>query len=211
MAVVHSTDKSADSRRRILEAARVEIEEKGILGLRVQDVARNAGVSVPLIYKYFGDRDGLLADVLSQMFIDCSTKHLAPAAEILSSNGGSVTVDQLIQMLLLPQQEQAVRDRQLIIQMLAAAVEIPALAKRLAETQTTIHSQLNVFIADTFNTLGLDDLVPVAALSVLIQAAGLGQIYNDMLGNHAVGVDEMARLLRVLLDAVVEKHSPGRP
>lgn len=210
MAIIHSTDKSADSRRRILQAARVEIENKGILGLRVQDVAKNAGVSVPLIYKYFGDRDGLLADVLAQMFIDCSVQHLAPAAEILSANDGHVTVDKLIQILLLPQTPESKRDRELTVQMLAAAAEIPVLAERLAETEREIHSQLNVFIAETFNKLGLDDSVPVAALSMLIQAASLGQIFNDMLGEREVAVEEMASLLRVLVGAVVEKHTPSR-
>ena len=211
MANVHATEKSAESRRRILQAAQVEIEGKGILGLRVQDVARNAGVSVPLIYKYFGDRDGLLAEVLAQMFIDCSVRHLGPAGEILGSGDGPVTVDQLVEMLLLPQDEASRRDRELTIQMFAAAAEIPGLAQRLAETEREIHSQLNVFIADTFNKLGLDDLVPVAALSMLIQAASLGQVLNDILGDQKVAVDEMGSLLRVLIEAVVEKHSPRRP
>ena len=210
MAIIHSTDKSADSRRRILQAARVEIENKGILGLRVQDVAKNAGVSVPLIYKYFGDRDGLLADVLAQMFNDCSVRHLGPAGEILSAHEGELTVDKLIAALLLPQDSESKRDRELTVQMLAASAEIPALAKRLAETEREIHSQLNVFIADTFNKLGLDDRVPVRALSMLIQAATLGQIFNDMLGDNEVEVDEMASLLRVLVEAVVEKHTPPR-
>ena len=210
MAIIHSTDKSADSRRRILQAARVEIENKGILGLRVQDVAKNAGVSVPLIYKYFGDRDGLLADVLAQMFNDCSIRHLGPAGEILSAHEGELTVDKLIAALLLPQDSESKRDRELTVQMLAASAEIPALAKRLAETEREIHSQLNVFIAETFNKLGLDDRVPVRALSMLIQAATLGQIFNDMLGDNEVEVDEMASLLRVLVEAVVEKHTPPR-
>ena len=210
MAIIHSTDKSADSRRRILQAARVEIENKGILGLRVQDVAKNAGVSVPLIYKYFGDRDGLLADVLAQMFNDCSIRHLGPAGEILSARDGELTVDKLIAALLLPQDPESKRDRELTVQILAASAEIPALAERLAETEREIHSQLNVFIADTFNKLGLDDRVPVRALSMLIQAATLGQIFNDMLGDNEVEVDEMASLLRVLVEAVVEKHTPPR-
>ena len=63
-----ATTGTATSRERILAAARREVETKGILGLRVQDVAEEAKVSVPLMYKYFGDRDGLLAEVLGDMF-----------------------------------------------------------------------------------------------------------------------------------------------
>lgn len=53
----------SDSRTRILASARTEIERRGILGLRVADVARGAGTSITLIYRHFKDRDGLLAAV----------------------------------------------------------------------------------------------------------------------------------------------------
>ena len=204
---VPSSEKSAESRRRIMAAAREEVEAKGILGLRVQDVARNAGVSVPLIYKYFGDRDGLLADVLSGMFVDCSKRRLAAASGVIGDGSRSVTPVQLVQALMLPPDEQVRKDRALTLQMLAAAAEIPALATRLAATQREVHSQLNAFIADTFNKLGLDDSVPVAALSMLIQASALGFVFNDMLGTEGVSHNEFARLLRVLVGAVVEKHT----
>ncbi|MBM3638477.1 MAG: TetR/AcrR family transcriptional regulator [Actinobacteria bacterium] len=56
--------------QRILESARGEIEEVGIRGLRVAEVAKNAYTSVTLIYRYFGDRDGLLAQVLGDMYAE---------------------------------------------------------------------------------------------------------------------------------------------
>ena len=56
-----------DSRARIIAAAKHELHEVGILGLRVQEVAKLANTSVSLIYKYFEDRDGLLAVVLGDM------------------------------------------------------------------------------------------------------------------------------------------------
>lgn len=57
-----------DSKNRILESARAEILAQGILGLRVSDVAKNADTSITLIYRYFTDRDGLLARVLGDMY-----------------------------------------------------------------------------------------------------------------------------------------------
>ncbi len=56
-----------NARERIIAAAKHELHEVGILGLRVQDVAKRANTSVSLIYKYFEDRDGLLAQVLGDM------------------------------------------------------------------------------------------------------------------------------------------------
>jgi AcrR family transcriptional regulator len=44
----------------LLESAVRTIARKGVRGLRVEEVAKGAGVSVALIYHYFGDRSTLL-------------------------------------------------------------------------------------------------------------------------------------------------------
>lgn len=49
-----------DAQTRILEATRQEIAESGVRGLRVQQVAKRAGVSLGLVYYHFTDRAGLL-------------------------------------------------------------------------------------------------------------------------------------------------------
>ena len=52
---------------RIAASTLKEVRKHGILGLRLADVAEGANVSIPLIYKYFDDRDGLLAAVLGEI------------------------------------------------------------------------------------------------------------------------------------------------
>ena len=54
------------SRERINQCTLDEIEHSGIVGLRVANIAEAADVSVALIYKYYKDRDGLLAAVLGK-------------------------------------------------------------------------------------------------------------------------------------------------
>lgn len=56
-----------DARGRILAACREEIAERGLRGLRVQDVAKRAGVSLGLVYYHFTDRAGLLRAVLESV------------------------------------------------------------------------------------------------------------------------------------------------
>ena len=63
-----TTNSLPDSKTRILESARAELNAQGILGLRVSEVAKNADTSITLIYRYFTDRDGLLARVLGDMY-----------------------------------------------------------------------------------------------------------------------------------------------
>jgi AcrR family transcriptional regulator len=50
------------TRARILDAA-LRVMARGIAGLSVPEVAREAGVSVPTVYRHFGTKDELLAAV----------------------------------------------------------------------------------------------------------------------------------------------------
>ena len=49
-----------DNRRKILDFAVAAVDVGGEAALRVHDVAAQAGVSVPVVYHYFGSRDGLV-------------------------------------------------------------------------------------------------------------------------------------------------------
>ncbi len=49
-----------DNRRKILDFAVAAIDAGGEAALRIHDVAAQAGITVPVIYHYFGNRDGLV-------------------------------------------------------------------------------------------------------------------------------------------------------
>lgn len=57
----------ADRRTALLDAALAEIAVCGTRGMRVDQVAARAGVSVALIYHHFGDRPGLLNAALNHI------------------------------------------------------------------------------------------------------------------------------------------------
>jgi len=57
-----------ETRQRILEAAISELGERGSVGFRVKSVAKRAGVSVSLLYHYFGTRSGLLGSAAASAF-----------------------------------------------------------------------------------------------------------------------------------------------
>ena len=59
-------------RDRILEAARRCFAGDGFRNATIIDVAKAAGVSRPLVYKYFGDKDGLIDAVLQATFDEWS-------------------------------------------------------------------------------------------------------------------------------------------
>ena len=74
-----TTTETPNARERIIAAAKHELHEVGILGMRVQEVAKLADTSVSLIYKYFEDRDGLHAVVLAT----CTTSALITGRKCL--------------------------------------------------------------------------------------------------------------------------------
>ena len=67
---------------RILEAARHCFSQKGFQSTTVIDVAETAGVSRPLVYKYFGDKDGLIDSVLRTTFAEWEGLNDEPSSSL---------------------------------------------------------------------------------------------------------------------------------
>ena len=59
---------AAGTRERLLEAAIAMVEERGEAGLRVDEVAALAGFTKPVVYHYFGDREGLVIAVQAERY-----------------------------------------------------------------------------------------------------------------------------------------------
>ena len=53
-----------EARRLILEAAQARIASTGPDGLRLQDIAADAGLSHPTILHHFGNREGLVRELV---------------------------------------------------------------------------------------------------------------------------------------------------
>jgi AcrR family transcriptional regulator len=66
-----------DRRTIILEAATRMIAQAGVRGLRVEQVAEQAGVSTALIYYHFSDRAGLLRETLAFVY-DRADRYTSP-------------------------------------------------------------------------------------------------------------------------------------
>lgn len=117
------------TREAILDSARIELAKSGILGLRVAEVAAGAQTSVTAIYRYFGDRDGLLAEVLTEVYTDLTTATVDEYEKRLGSDDG-LTVRDLVNALPVPFDMQHPIQK-FRIQVLAAAAENEQLARNL--------------------------------------------------------------------------------
>jgi len=126
-----------DSRERILQATRARLNSGGILGLRVADVAKDADTSITLIYKYYRDRDGLLAQVLGDMYDEFRQRQMQRIDTWLSQNE-TITFEQYADLTPNPAEETKI-DRDFRLQMLATALENEELRVRIKKTTNDIY------------------------------------------------------------------------
>lgn len=70
-----------DTRAAIVESALRLFDEQGYLGVRVEDIARGAGVSRATFYKHFAERDEILGELFAQLIGGAIPPEVAPPAE----------------------------------------------------------------------------------------------------------------------------------
>lgn len=193
--------RTLSSRERIVEAARDEVLAKGILGLRVQDVATKAHVSVPLIYKYFDDRDGVLAEVLGRMFEELVLEYVEVAEEQFAAIENP-TVEDFIAVFARPTDDSRRARRWMRVQIMAASMEIPALRQRLSVVQSHINDRTTEFMKLAQERIAGKEVMSSRVLALMIQSFGFGFIFNDLLEpDEAITDDEHVEALRTLVTA----------
>ncbi|MCG2591444.1 TetR/AcrR family transcriptional regulator [Ramlibacter sp. XY19] len=79
------TSSYGDSGRRLVQAARELVAERGLSGLKVVDVASRAGANVALINYHFGGRDGLLDEVIRGMAAQIAGERLDRLSLLLAT------------------------------------------------------------------------------------------------------------------------------
>jgi AcrR family transcriptional regulator len=181
------------SKGAILRSAREQVEKVGILGLRVADVAAGANCSITQIYRYFTDRDGLLAQVLGDMYDEFIVMGVSGYLKLIE-NINPLTIDILVDKLPLGFTPEMMRVQELRLQILAVATTNEALRLRL--------EQCTAFASEEWNR-GLDiiesRLAPNEKLDrrVFIMVLGLqNPYYRALLGERAFTDSEYRTFLK---------------
>ena len=203
------------SRERIKLAARQELSDSGILGLRMEVVAEKAKVSVPLIYKYYKNREGLLTEVLSELYDGDSYEKLAAYVEVFEQME-SPTIDDIAVLFATVQQGFRSLDRWRRLQILAASAEIPELRTRLAaihlDQQQRVVDFLQIAIravASTYPGTTEESISAAVALAPplasLIMTQSFGSVLDDLVDyeDREAAAEDMKVLLRLIIDAVL--------
>ena len=177
----------------ILESARREIELNGILGLRVAEVAAGANYSLTQVYRYFGDRDGLLARVLGDIYDEILTTGYESYMSYMESLS-VITLDDLVNSLPTPIAPNAMGYQEIRLQILATSVKNPALRERIENISRDMHARWESGLDYVESKLepGLRIDRRVFTIMLLVQT----MYYRTLLGDVGFTVDEYRAFVR---------------
>lgn len=181
---------------RILRSARDEIAAKGILGLRVADVAAAAYSSVTQIYRYFGSREGLLARVLGDIYEEQLDAALDAVLASLGSRG-PLTRDDIVKALPSPTDEVVQASSEIRIQILAVSVNNEELSERLRMISQAQLAKWERSIDDVLERMPMNERFDprIFTMNLVMQMA----YYRKLLGPVGFSEAEYREYLRDLM------------
>jgi AcrR family transcriptional regulator len=201
-----TTTETPNARERILAAAKHELHDVGILGMRVQEVAKLADTSVSLIYKYFEDRDGLLAVVLGDMHderIDNWEKMFSHAL-LDSTPRGEFSVEDMLSTLPMPNSPHFLALGMDRAQMLAALSGNPKLRERIEQTTQRLFA-LTLKVVSNADISEKPNESRNRVTALIISSLNLIFINNDLLGDQRITDDEYTAFLKAIFRIRKEK------
>jgi AcrR family transcriptional regulator len=118
----------------ILDQTIKTIEEQGEVSVRLRDLVSETGVALATIYKYFGNREGLLDSAYAEMYFQSAIHPLATFEEAMKMCTTAAECAALIESYLRIQSEpDAVQRRRIRMTVIGSAQARPQLADKLAE------------------------------------------------------------------------------
>jgi AcrR family transcriptional regulator len=192
----------AQTRTSILDAAMSTIARRGVRGLRVEDVAGEAGVAVSLIYYYFSNRNGLVRATLEHANERATGALLEPAGEGRSGR-------ELVEATLLSEFDDDADLRKTSIvwgEILASAVFEPELREQLRDA-TVAWVEL---VADTIRR-GIDDGSIEPDVRPDAAASRLTAIVEGLSARWLAGILERDEARALLADAIAVELASREP
>lgn len=171
----------------ILAAATEIILERGIVGLRIREVADRAKVSVSMIYRRFTDRDGLL-DATVATFYETRLRGVVAQAQALAQKPDPITVDDLIDALPMPDRPGSRELTSLMARVPALASENEIFRQRIQKIVEEQFPQLEQEIFTIIARLPKEHQFDPRLLTILI--LNQSWVFNDLRGSRRVGNEE---------------------
>ena len=184
--------------RRIVQAMRNSIAERGAAGSTFDQVAREAGVSRGLLHYYFGSKERLLVEVVRH---DCEERVAALDAGLAGASSPDEIVEILVEQLKAFLEDDP-RSPTVVYEMLSASRHSEEIRQELAELYRTWRSHL----ADALEAKQAEGVVKLdagaesAAAVIFALGDGIGiQLLSDPDWDPSAALELGARSVRRLL------------
>ena len=191
------------ARQRLVDAALIIVDRDGIDGARLRDIVAEAGLTTGSLYWFFKNRRQLINAALAHRYVDKMRSVLEVTREILRSSLDSVDpLDIALQEAAQPDQADRVAARRERIQVLAAALDDPILARQFAEVTRSFTEQvIETITSAQARGLVRSDVDPLA-LATMIQATTVGYAITDVADDLAPAPDQWLAINRLMVDAL---------
>ena len=170
----------------ILDQAIVIIEDRGEAHLRIQDLTREAGVSVPSVYHFFGSREGVIEAAHAERF----SRSLALAIEVFDGWVSSCeteaefreAVQKILDFMFVPEHASYRIQR---INALGNTLGRPNLAARIGELSRQHNASLVAMLLPAQQKGWIRPELDLSAFAYWVAGQLLGRIYIEV-GQEAV-------------------------
>jgi AcrR family transcriptional regulator len=185
----------AQTRERLLDAARKVFAARGFHGAAVEEIAAEAGYSTGALYSNFDGKQALFLALMDRV-IDEHTREIAEAVRERTSiaeraRGGA---DRWMAMI-----EREPESQLLFMEFWAFAARDPKVRRQVAASFARARAVLTGLIADGARDFGLELALPVEQLAVAIDALADGIAHQKLADPDAVPDELMGRVLALLL------------
>jgi AcrR family transcriptional regulator len=186
------------TRERISTATIEEILNSGVLGLRIANVAKRAGVSIALIHKYFGNREGLIAEVLADRIESDYKRENERFLEDVARLAPELNPETVAGLMPMPEDEWRREIRWLRIEARAASQRIPELRERLSRSTMAMVSESENTITAARELSGNASTIPARTIAWAMLSYADGFSSRD-LNDNTISNDSYLPLIAELI------------
>ena len=183
----------SDARVLLLKSARNEIEQYGVLDFRISRVATAANCSVTQIYRYFGSRNGIVAQALADLYQEILEISI-DAVEQHVKNFDTMTIENVLAMFTGPKEIAAMPMMPVRLQILAVASTIPELEEKISEITQHLYVKWVQLIEEVRERLPKDVILDERAITIDLLL--MMPYYAYLMGGLAVSVENYVAWVR---------------
>ena len=192
-------------RERIMQAAIEAIDESGEAGLRVVNVAKNAGVTQGMIKYYFQTRDNLVSEAQISRFLTTAAEDIEYIAQLTETSSSPEEYrSKLLVLLSVIINERRWPQRAVRITTFGAATKRPDMMASIAEANSLFIDRA-VEVYQMARDRGF--IVPTSnmrALALVVQGTVLGLYLSDI-DKHRPSDEEMLEAIMLAIDGFLVK------